>query len=105
VPALLPALRSVSGLAPDALIRDVLLPWASRALPLLSIAALLGVATAGVPIWLAIPLGGLVGLTALFASRQLILDYPPVAQVVRAKLAVFRLDGLVLASQSRQPNA
>ena len=105
VPALLPALRSVSGLASAALVRGVLLPWASRALPLLSIAAALGIGAAQAPIWLAVPLGGLVGLAALFASRQLILDYPPVAQVVRARLAVFRLDGLVLADHPRQPNA
>ena len=48
-------------------LRTVVLPWATRAVPMLAIAAALGIATARVPIWIAMPLGGLVGLASLFA--------------------------------------
>jgi hypothetical protein len=46
-----------------------------------------------------------VGVAALFACRGLILEYPPVAQVIRQRLAMFRLDGLLLADPPQQPNA
>ena len=105
VPALVPALRTVSGIALSAIARTVVVPWLARALPLLAVAAALGVAAADVPIWIAIPMGALVGLASLYASRRLILDYPPVAHVIRARLAVFRLDGLLLADPPQQPNA
>ena len=105
IPALLPALRSVSGLPFGIMARAVLLPWATRAVPMLCTAAVIGVFAASAPIWIAIPLGGLVGIAVLFASRRLILDYPPVARVIRTRLAMFRLDGLLLADPPRQPNA
>ena len=105
VPALLPALRAVSGVALSEVARTVFLPWAARAVPMLAIAAAVGIAAADVPIWAAVPLGGMVGIAALFASRDLILGYPPVAHVIRARLAMFRLGGLFLADPPRQPNA
>ena len=105
VPGLLPALRSVSGMSAEALVRTVVLPWAARAVPLLALAAAVGIAAAEMPIWMAISIGGLVGIGVVFAFRRLILEYPPVAQVIRARLAVFRLDGLLLADPPQQPNA
>lgn len=104
VPALLPALRTAAGMPFPEMIRTVVAPWAARAIPLLALAAAVGLAASEVPIWIAIPLGGVVGLAALFLSRRLILDYPPVAQVIRTRLAIFRLDGLLLADPPRQPN-
>ena len=104
VPALLPALRSVSGMPFDAIVRTVVMPWALRAIPLLAVSAALGVFAARAPIWVAIPLGTLVGVGALFACRRLILEYPPVAQVIRARLAMFRLDGLLLAEPPPRTN-
>lgn len=105
VPALLPALQTVSGMTLSSVMRTVVVPWALRAVPLLAIAAAIGVAGASVPIWTAIPLGAVAGIAALFVSRHLILDYPPVARVIRARLAIFRLDGVLLADAPRQPNA
>ena len=104
VPALLPALRTATGMPFSEMIRTVVAPWAARAMPLLTFAAALGLAASQVPIWIAIPLGGVVGLAALFLSRRLILDYPAVAQVIRARLAIFRLDGLLLVDPPQQPN-
>ena len=104
VPALLPALRSVSGMSFDVVVRTILAPWALRAIPLLIVAAAIGVAAASAPIWVAIPLGTVVGVGALFVCRRLLLEYPPVAQVIRARLAMFRLEGLLLADAPRQPN-
>jgi hypothetical protein len=105
IPALVPALRSVSGLAFREMVTAVMAPWAGRAAPLLAVTAAVGLATAQASLWFAIPLGGLAGAVALFASRRLILDYPPVAQLIRTRLAPFRLDGLLLADPPRQPNA
>jgi hypothetical protein len=43
----------------------------------------------------AIVAGGLVGLTYAWFARPLILGYPPVAALIRSRLAAWRLDGLV----------
>lgn len=105
VPLLLPALRTVAAMPFADMVRKVLAPWAFRAVPLLALAAAIGVSASHVPIWIAIPLGGLTATVALFACRRLILEYPPVAHVIRARLAIFRLDGLLFADPPQQPNA
>ena len=102
VPALLPALRTVTGMSFPEMIRTVVAPWAARAISCVAQVAL-GLAASQVQIWIAIPLGGVVGLASLFLCRRLILDYPPVAQVIRMRLALFRLDGLLLSHLPRQP--
>ena len=105
VPLLVPALRNVAAMSFDQMIRGVLSPWAVRAVPLLGLAAAVGIAAGRAPIWLAIPLGVLTGLAVLFACRRLILEYAPVAHVIRTRLAPFRLDGLLLADPPQHPNA
>ncbi|HXG54999.1 MAG TPA: hypothetical protein VNJ03_06430 [Vicinamibacterales bacterium] len=105
IPLLLPALRGTTGLTPMALVRGVLVPWAARSVPLLVLSASLGLALGHVPIWSAVPIGGLVGLVALYVSRKLILDYPPVANLIRGRLAVVRLDGLLPTDPPQQPGS
>jgi hypothetical protein len=39
--------------------------------------------------------GVLVGLTYALCARSLILGYPPVAALIRSRLALLRLDGLL----------
>ena len=39
--------------------------------------------------------GVLVGLTYALCARSLILGYPPVAALIRGRLAAFRLEGLL----------
>jgi hypothetical protein len=95
VPLLVPALRTVAAMPFADMVGSVLAPWAFRAVPLLALAAAAGMSARHQPIWIAIPLGGFTGIIALLACRQLILEYPPVAQVIRARLAPFRLDGLL----------
>ena len=41
------------------------------------------------PLWYAIPLGGVVGFAHLWIARRLILGYAPVAEMVRKRLARF----------------
>jgi O-antigen/teichoic acid export membrane protein len=105
IPALLPALRTVSGITFPTLMRSVVAPWVTHAVPLLGVAAAIGIGTARVPIWMAVPLGALAGVVALFVSRRLILDYPPVTRVIRARLAILGLDGVLLTNPPQQPNA
>jgi O-antigen/teichoic acid export membrane protein len=105
VPLLLPALRAVSGIGIIELLGRVLLPWLRRALPLIALATAAGLAFADVPIWIAVPLGGLFAVITLFICRHLILEYPPVAAMIRARLAFFRLDGLLPADPPPQPGA
>jgi len=105
IPLLFPALSSQSGLTWGAFLREVAQPWALRSLPLLGICALAGPWLLTVPLWASIPLGGMTGLVYLWFARPLILDYPPVARVIRARLASVRLDGLVpLPAIDRPPS-
>ena len=104
VPSLAPALRTMTGMPIGEMIRTIVSPWAIRALPMLAIAGALGIAGADLPLLIAVPLGGGVGMLALYVCRHLILDYPPVAHVIRTRLAMFRLDGLLLLDPRRQPN-
>ena len=105
VPMLLPALTAVAGFRFGELIRRVVAPWARRAVPLLAAATVTGIACADVAVWIAIPLGGAFALVTLYFCRGLILDYPPVANMLRARLAFFRLDGLLPADPPTQAGA
>jgi hypothetical protein len=97
IPALLPGLAGRSGLGAGRLWSDVALPWARRSIPLLALAAVIGRLSSGLPLLVVVAAGGATGLAALWLLRSLILDFEPVAALVRARLAPFRLDGLVPA--------
>ena len=103
VPMLFPAVKAVAGFHADELIRRVLIPWGPRALVLIGAATAIGIAGRQAPVWIAIPLGGTVALITLFFCRHLILDYPPVASLIRARLSFLRLDGLLLVDPPAPP--
>ncbi len=56
-----------------------------------------------VPMWISIPLGGLTALFYLWCVRPLVLGYPPVAAMIRARLASVRLDRLLPGAGGRAP--
>lgn len=95
IPALIPSFSDRTGLTPGGFARDVVGPWAARSLPLLALCALAGPALYPVPMWVSIPLGGLTALFYLWFVRHLVLGHPPVAAMIRARLASVRLDGLL----------
>jgi O-antigen/teichoic acid export membrane protein len=95
IPSLMPAFSDRTGLTFGRFARNVLRPWASWSLPLIAICAFAGPALYPVPIWISIPLGGLTALFYLWCVRHLVLGYPPVAAMIRARLASVRLDGLL----------
>jgi hypothetical protein len=95
VPALLMSMPVTAGIGATEMWRDVLVPWGGRSVPLLALCLVTGLLLPGVPLVMAIPLGGLVAAAYLWVGRHLILDYPPVASVIRARLALLRLDGLL----------
>jgi O-antigen/teichoic acid export membrane protein len=95
IPSLMPAFSDRTGLTPGRFARDVLRPWAARSLPLIAICGFVGPVLYPVPMWISIPLGGLTALFYLWCVRHLVLGYPPVATMIRARLASVRLDGLL----------
>ena len=103
IPSLMPAFSDRTGLTPGRFARDVLGPWGVRSLPLIAICALAGPVLYPVPMWISIPLGGLTALFYLWFVRQLVLGYPPVAAMIRARLASVRLDGLLPRAGGRAP--
>ena len=94
IPSLIPAFSDRTGLTPGRFVRDVVRPWAVRSMPLMAICGLAGLVLYPVPMWISIPLGGLTALFYLWCVRHLVLGYPPVAAMIRARLASVRLDGL-----------
>jgi O-antigen/teichoic acid export membrane protein len=103
---LLPALvwaMPPHGLNLALLATSVLRPWVSRALPLLAGSALAGLYLTGIHMISAIVLGAVMGAVVLWLSRRLLLDYPPVATMIRARMALLRLDGIVNLTPAQRP--
>lgn len=88
-PLLLPSLTRRTGVGARAFAVDILRPWAIRSVPALLLCAAAGPWMQTLPLWFAVPLGGLVGAAYLFIARRLILDYAPVASMVRKRLERF----------------
>lgn len=95
IPLLVPALTERTGLTAAGLIRQVFRPWAGRSVVPVPACAAIGMLALPLPFPGAVVVGGLVGLTYAWLARALILGYPPVAALIRDRLAAWRLDGLV----------
>jgi Na+-driven multidrug efflux pump len=103
-PLLLAPLADLSGLQPAMLIRAVAARWSARSLPVLAACALAGVALWTLPLWAAVPLAAVTTGAYAWISRGLVVEYAPVADLLRRPLARFRLDGLLaLPQQERVP--
>jgi hypothetical protein len=89
IPMLLPSLKDRAGVGTRHLLTDVFLPWAGRSLPAIAVCAVAGPALTAVPFWIVIPIGGVIGLAYVWVARRLILDYAPVADLLRKRLARF----------------
>ncbi len=89
IPMLIPALAARTGVGPRALLSEVFRPWALRSLPVVALCAAVGPTLGGAPIWVAVPMGGVVGVAYLLLARRLILGYAPVADLLRRRLARF----------------
>jgi O-antigen/teichoic acid export membrane protein len=103
IPSLIPAFSDRTGLTPVRFARDVMRPWAVRSLPLMAICAFAGLVLYPVPMWDSFPLGGLTALLYLWLVRDLVLGYPPVAAMIRARLASVRLEGLFPVTGPEHP--
>jgi len=95
IPLLLPALAERTGLTVAGLARQVLWPWASRSLPLVVVCGVAGAASGSLSFVGALVAGAVVGIAYAWFARSLILAYPPVAALIRVRLAAWRLDGLL----------
>jgi O-antigen/teichoic acid export membrane protein len=105
LPLLLPALADRTGLTMRRFARDVLRPWLARSLPIVVACALAGPILMPVPKIVSIPLGGSMALLYIWTVRRLVLGYPPVASLIRARLARVRLDSLIpLAGIEQRPS-
>lgn len=95
LPSLLVTLARQSGFGIRALARDLLWPWAWRAVPMIAACGALGHVARDLPFAAAVGLGGTVTLLSLWTTRMLILGHPPVAALVRGGLARIKLGGLL----------
>lgn len=95
IPLLIPALADRTGLAFPGLARDVLRPWAILSVPLMLVCGGLGLVRMPLGFAGTVVAGVFVGLTYALCARSLILGYPPVAELIRGRLAALRLDGLL----------
>ena len=95
IPILIPAFSERTGLTLGGFANDVVRPWLLRSLPAVAICAVAGPLLFQVPHWVSIPLGGVIALGYIWFVRGLVLGYPPVAAIIRARLARLRLDGLL----------
>ena len=101
-PLLLGPLAGFSGLNAVAFAREVTLNWSARSLPVLTGCAFLGVALWTTSLWIAAPLAGVMASAYVWIHRGLIVEYAPVAEVLRGPLARFRLEGLLAPAQQRE---
>jgi hypothetical protein len=99
----MPALTERTGLTAGAFARDVLRPWLVRSIPMVVLCAIAGPLLIPIPKTLSIPLGGCVALVYVWTVRRLVLGYPPVAAMIRSRLARVRLEGLVPLAGLEQP--
>jgi O-antigen/teichoic acid export membrane protein len=95
IPLLMPAFSARTGLSSLGFAREVAGPWAARSVVLTAISALAGPVLYPAPLWVSIPAGASIAVFYLWLVRQLILGYPPVAAVIRGRLASVRLEGLL----------
>jgi hypothetical protein len=56
-----------------------------------------------IPKTVSIPLGGSIALLYVWIVRRLVLGYPPVASMIRSRLASVRLEGLIPLAGVEQP--
>jgi hypothetical protein len=103
LPSLLVVLPSTAGVTMSDLGKQVFVPWAMRSVPLLVLCAIAGPFLGNLSLAAAIPAGAVIALLSLWMGRRLILDYAPVAAVIRARLAVVRLDGLIPLAGAEPP--
>jgi len=103
IPSLMPALAERTGLTARLFARDVLRPWLGRSMPMIAICAFAGPLLLPVPKTVSIPLGGCIALVYVWIVRRLILGYPPVAAMIRSRLASVRLEGLIPLAGVEQP--
>ncbi len=103
IPSLMPAFVERTGLTVRLFGRDVLRPWLARSLPMIALCALAGPMLLPVPKTVSIPLGGGIALLYVWTVRRLVLGYPPVAAMIRARLASVRLEGLIPLAGVEQP--
>lgn len=92
-----------AGLDRATLVRDVGIPWALRAAPVLVLAAIASYLLDGLPLVAAIGAGGVVGVSSVWIVRRLLLDYPPVTALVETRLAQLRATRARWAAAPRAP--
>ena len=105
IPSLTPALAERTGFNMSRLARDVIRPWIVRSVPAIAMCALAGPVLMPVPKSVSIPLGGCIALTYIWIARRLVIGYPPVAALLRSRLASVRLAGLVPLAGVEQPRS
>ena len=101
-PLLLGPLAELSGMRSALLVRAVAVRWSIRSLPVLTGCALSGVVLWTLPFWAAAPLAALASGAYLWISRGLVIEYAPVADLLRRALARFRLEGLLAVPQPQE---
>jgi O-antigen/teichoic acid export membrane protein len=103
IPSLMPAFAERTGTTAAGFAHDVLRPWLVRSTPVVAICAMAGPMLLPVPKMVSIPLGGCIAVVYVWIVRRLVLGYPPVAALIRSRLASVRLEGLIPLAGVEQP--
>lgn len=99
---LLRPLALVSGITPGVLLRDVVVRWGIRSAPMFALCGAAGAVFWTMPLWIAGPAAGAAAAGYLWMNRQLVLDYPPLAALLRASLTRLRLQALLGAPSTHR---
>jgi hypothetical protein len=103
IPSLVPAFAERASLGAAPFAREVLRPWLVRSIPFVAICVLAGPMLMPIPKRVSIPLGGCIAVAYIWIVRRLVIGYPPVAAIIRSRLAMVRLDGLLPLAGVEQP--
>jgi Na+-driven multidrug efflux pump len=100
-PLLLRPLVALTGVTAGDFVRGVAVRWAVRSIPVLTVCGIACVVLWTAPLWVAAPLAFLSAATYLLMTRHLLIEYRPVAELLRRPLARLRLEALLTLPQAQ----
>jgi Na+-driven multidrug efflux pump len=91
-PLLLRPLAELAGTRTVDVVREIAWSWLTRSLPVLALCLAAGVTLWETPLWLSAPVAAAAAGIYLWTARRLVLEYAPVAGMLRRVLARLRLE-------------
>jgi hypothetical protein len=102
-PLLLRPLAELAGARTVDVVREIAWTWSTRSLPVLAVCLAAGVTLWETPLWLSMPVAAAAAGFYLWIARRLLLEYRPVADMLRRALARVRLEWVLALPQPQGP--